>query len=52
MFIEENKNIHSNIICPECSNFPLLGFYFNYENKDLINSCELYSYCIFDHNKK
>ena len=52
MFTDENKNLLSNIICPECSSFPLLGFNFDYENKNLSKSCELYSYCIFDHKKK
>ena len=45
-------NIESNIICPECSSIPLLGINFNYENQNLSDSCELYSYCIFGHNKE
>ena len=41
-----------NIICHKCSNIPLLGFNFDHENKNLSDSCELYSYCIFEHENK
>ena len=45
-------NIESNIICSECSCIPLLGLSFDYERKALSDVCELYSYCIFNHNKE
>ena len=45
-------NSELNIICPECSNTPLLGIKFSYENKNIADICELYSYCIFEHNKE
>ena len=52
MLSSTNINLEPNIICHECSNIPLLGFNFNYEKEDLTNSCELYSYCIYNHNDK
>ena len=45
-------NLESNVICPECSSIPLLGLNFDYEKEDLTDLCELYSYCIFNHNNK
>jgi len=41
-----------NIACPDCSCQPLLGINYSYENENLSDVVELYSYCVFDHNKK
>ena len=46
------QNISQNIICPNCSCIPLLGINYSYKNDNLSDVCELYSYCVFDHNKK
>ena len=46
------QNLAPNIICPDCSNIPLLGFNFTYEGQNLPDSCELFSYCIYNHDNK
>ena len=46
------QNLAPNILCPECSNIPLLGFNFAYEGKNLSDTCELFSYCIYNHDNK
>ena len=52
MSSKRKQNLAPNIICPECSNIPLLGFNFAYYNKNWSDVCELYSYCIYNHNNK
>ena len=47
-YINES-NVELNIICTECSCIPLLGLNFDYENKNISESIELHSYCIFKH---
>ena len=46
----------NSILCPECSNIPLLGINFSFDSKNnnqtLSNMCELYSYCICEHKDK
>ena len=45
-----------NLLCPECLNIPLLGIKFSIDtknnNQSLSNMCEIYSYCIYEHNEK
>ena len=52
MSLTLNTNLAPNILCQNCSCFPLLGFNFSLENKNLSDICELYSFCIFNHNNK
>ena len=47
-----NLRLESNIICPECLCIPIIGFNFVYENINILEVCELYSYCIFNHKNK
>ena len=44
------QNLTPNFLCPDCSNIPLLGFNFAYENKNISDVCELFSYCIYYHD--
>ena len=44
------QNLAPNILCSECSSIPLLGFNFSTESKNISEVCELYSYCIFNHD--
>ena len=46
------QDLAPNIICPYCSSVPLFGINFDYENKNIAEVCELYSYCIFNHDNK
>ena len=46
------RGLPPNINCPNCSSIPLIGLNFLYENKNLSEVCELYSYCIFNHGNK
>ena len=46
------RGLPPNINCPYCSSIPLIGLNFLYENKNLSEVCELYSYCIFNHGNK
>ena len=47
-----DENLESNILCPICSYIPLLLINLEYENKNLSDVCELYSYCIYEHDNK
>ena len=44
-------NLEPKICCPGCLNMPLLGINFNQEVENLNNYIDLYSLCIFNHNK-
>ena len=48
----KKKNIQTNFFCQKCSCIPLLGINFSFEKKGkseiLSNTCELFSYCIYD----
>ena len=44
------QNLTPNFLCPDCSNIPLLGFNFAYESKNISDVCELFSYCIYNHD--
>ena len=46
------QNLAPNILCPDCSNIPLLGFNFDYKSKNISDVCELFSYCIYNHDNK
>ena len=50
MSSKTKQNLAPNILCPECSSIPLLGFNFAYDSKNISDVCELYSYCIFNHD--
>ena len=52
MSSKKKKYLFQDIACENCSNIPLLGINFNYENKNLSEVCELYSYCIYNDEKK
>ena len=44
------QNLAQNILCSKCSSIPLLGINFANESKNISDVCELYSYCIFNHD--
>lgn len=44
-------NLEPKIVCPECFNIPLLGINFDSEAENLNDYIDLYSLCIFNHNK-